>query len=229
MVFFATYHSPLELIVIESDGEVLTGLRFADENVCSDRAERGETETGMMEWGKMSCGMMEHNDAGVGKNEHCKTASAILVIATTVRWLDDYFSGKQTENATMGKQTENAAMGKQPENVTMGKQTKNATMCAKADVRIVVQPGGTMFQQRVWQALLTIPYGETVSYGEIARMVGCKSAQAVGQAIGANPIALLIPCHRVIAANGKLGGYAYGEEIKKRLLACEQQSKSKTQ
>ena len=219
MVFTATYHSPFGLIVIESDGEVLTCLRFADENVCSDRAERGETETGMMEWGKMSCGMMVHNDAGVGKNEHCKAASAIPVIAATVRWLDDYFSGKRTENATMGKQ---------PENVTIGNQTENATISVKSDARIVVKSGGTMFQQRVWQALLNVPYGETVNYGEIARMVGCKSAQAVGQAVGANPIALLIPCHRVIAANGKIGGYAYGEERKKRLLAWEQQSKFKT-
>ena len=219
MVFFAAYNSPLGLVVIESDGEVLTGLRFADENVCSDRAERCETETDMMEWGKMSCGMMEHNDAGVGKNEHCKAVSAIPVIAATIQWLDDYFSGKRTENATMGKQLEN---------VTIGNHTKNATMCAKADTLIVAKPNGTMFQQRVWQALLTIPYGETISYGEIARMVGCRSAQAVGQAIGANPIALLIPCHRVIAANGNLGGYAYGEERKRRLLACEQQSKFKT-
>ena len=78
-----------------------------------------------------------------------------------------------------------------------------------------------MFQQRVWQALLSIPFGETVSYGELAQMVGCRSAQAVGQAVGANPVALLIPCHRVIAAHGKLGGYAYGTEIKKRLLELE--------
>lgn len=219
MVFFAAYHSPLGLIVIESDGEVLTGLRFADENVCSCKTDRSETETGMIEWGKMSCGMMEHNDAGVGKNEHCKAAAAIPVIAATIRWLDDYFSGKRTENATMGKQPENVTIGKQPENAAMSKQT---------DTLIVVKPKGTMFQQRVWQALLAIPYGETVSYGEIARMVGCKSAQAVGQAVGANPIAILIPCHRVIAANGKIGGYAYGEEKKKRLLSWEQQGKHKT-
>ena len=101
-------------------------------------------------------------------------------------------------------------------------------MGVKADARIVVQPGGTMFQRRVWQALLNIPYGETANYGAIARMVGCKSAQAVGQAIGANPIALIIPCHRVIAANGKLGGYAYGVEKKKRLLELEQQCKHRT-
>ncbi len=84
-----------------------------------------------------------------------------------------------------------------------------------------LDPQGTAFQQRVWQALLTIPYGKTVSYGEIAQMVGCRSAQAVGQAVGANPIAIIIPCHRVIATNGQLGGYAYGTEIKKRLLELE--------
>ena len=96
-------------------------------------------------------------------------------------------------------------------------------MGATTDGRISVRPKGTAFQQRVWQALLTIPYGETVSYGEIARMVGCKSAQAVGQAVGANPIALLIPCHRVISAHGQIGGYEYSIEIKKRLLELEQQ------
>ena len=84
-----------------------------------------------------------------------------------------------------------------------------------------LNPQGTAFQKRVWQALLTIPYGKTVSYGEVARMVGCRSAQAVGQAVGANPVALLIPCHRVIAANGQLGGYAFGPERKKRLLELE--------
>lgn len=84
-----------------------------------------------------------------------------------------------------------------------------------------LNPQGTAFQKRVWQALLTIPYGKTVSYGEIARMVGCKSAQAVGQAVGANPIALIIPCHRIIAAHGQLGGYEYGIEIKKKLLELE--------
>ena len=81
-----------------------------------------------------------------------------------------------------------------------------------------LNPKGTPFQQRVWLVLLTIPYGETLSYGEIAKIVDCRSAQAVGQAVGANPIALIIPCHRVIAAHGKIGGYEYGIEIKKQLL-----------
>lgn len=81
---------------------------------------------------------------------------------------------------------------------------------------------GTAFQKRVWQALFTIRFGQTKTYGEIAKMVDCRSAQAIGQAVGANPIALIIPCHRVIAANGQLGGYAYGTEIKKQLLELEQ-------
>ena len=85
-----------------------------------------------------------------------------------------------------------------------------------------LNPQGTAFQKRVWTALLTIWYGQTKTYGEIAQMVDCRSAQAVGQAVGANPIALIIPCHRVIAAHDKIGGYAYGTDIKKRLLDLEQ-------
>lgn len=84
-----------------------------------------------------------------------------------------------------------------------------------------LNPQGTAFQKRVWTALFTIWFGQTKTYGEIARMVDCRSAQAVGQAVGANPIALIIPCHRVIAAHGKIGGYEHGIEIKKKLLELE--------
>ena len=163
-LYTAAYDSPLGPIVIESDGEALTGLRFGEEKT--------------------------------------QATSSLPIFDEARRWLDDYFAGKQTENAVMG---------------------------GKTDGRIIVQPKGTAFQQRVWQALLTIPYGKTVSYGEIARMVGCKSAQAVGQAVGTNPVALLIPCHRVIAAHGKLGGYAYGQEIKERLLNIEHHDYYSTQ
>ncbi|WPZ05177.1 methylated-DNA--[protein]-cysteine S-methyltransferase [Blastomonas marina] len=81
---------------------------------------------------------------------------------------------------------------------------------------------GTAFQQRVWQALCDIPPGETRSYGELAAALGKpKASRAVGGANGANNIAVLIPCHRVIAADGGLGGYAYGTEIKAELLRRE--------
>ena len=161
-LYTATYDSPVGPIVIESDGEALTGLRFGAEKT--------------------------------------QATSSLPIFDEAIRWLDDYFAGKQTENAVM---------------------LKKDALNQKNVARIIVRPKGTAFQQRVWTALLTIPYGKTVSYGELARMVSCKSAQAVGQAVGANPIALLIPCHRVIAAHGQLGGYEYGIEIKKKLLELE--------
>jgi len=81
---------------------------------------------------------------------------------------------------------------------------------------------GTPFQLKVWAALCEIPYGESRSYGEIARAVGQPKAQrAVGSANNANPISLIVPCHRVIAADGSLGGYGGGVKLKAWLLAME--------
>ena len=157
--YTAAYNSPVGPIVIESDGQAITSLRFSNEQAC-------DTSTAQEKAGE-------------------EANTTIPIIAETLRWLDDYFAGKRPCNVPR------------------------------------LNPQGTAFQKRVWTALLTIPYGETLSYGEIAQMVGCRSAQAVGQAVGRNPIALIIPCHRLIAANGQLGGYAYGTEIKKRLLELE--------
>lgn len=170
-LYTAAYHSPVGPIVIESDGEALTGLRFGD--------------------------------SGIGKALHLMpthATSSLPIFDEAIRWLDDYFAGRQTENAVI---------------------LKKDALNQKNAARIIVRPKGTAFQQRVWQALLTIPYGKTISYGEIAKMVDCRSAQAVGQAIRRNPIALIIPCHRVVGANGTLGGYAYGLNRKKQLLELE--------
>jgi O-6-methylguanine DNA methyltransferase len=83
-------------------------------------------------------------------------------------------------------------------------------------------PEGTAFQQRVWRALSAIPFGETRSYGELARELG-SAARAVGGACGANPIPIIIPCHRVLAANRRLGGFSGGDGLssKQQLLAHE--------
>jgi methylated-DNA-[protein]-cysteine S-methyltransferase len=82
--------------------------------------------------------------------------------------------------------------------------------------------GGTAFQRRVWRALTTIPAGETRSYGALAAMLGCpRSVRAVGGANGANPISLVVPCHRVIGADGTLTGYGGGIERKRWLLNHE--------
>ena len=85
-----------------------------------------------------------------------------------------------------------------------------------------LRPAGAPFQRRVWEALQRIPYGETASYGELARELGHPTAaRAVGAANGRNPIAIVVPCHRVIGSNGSLTGYAGGLECKRALLDLE--------
>ncbi len=82
--------------------------------------------------------------------------------------------------------------------------------------------GGTAFQRRVWSALLEIPYGETISYGGLARRIGQPAAvRAVGLANGRNPVSVIVPCHRVVGSGGKLTGYGGGMERKSVLLALE--------
>ena len=83
---------------------------------------------------------------------------------------------------------------------------------------------GTDFQKRAWSFLYTIPYGKTVSYKDEAEAIGSvKAVRAVGSANGANNIAIIVPCHRVVNSNGKLGGYAYGLPVKEQLLKMEQE------
>ncbi|MEY2762961.1 MAG: methylated-DNA--protein-cysteine methyltransferase [Actinomycetota bacterium] len=81
---------------------------------------------------------------------------------------------------------------------------------------------GTEFQRKAWQAMRKIPFGETISYGDQARKVGKpKAYRAVGSANGKNPIPIIVPCHRVLASDGSLGGYSLGLSMKRRLLALE--------
>ena len=93
----------------------------------------------------------------------------------------------------------------------------------RTEFTIPMQATGTPFQQKVWQALRQIPYGETKSYGEIASLIGQPTAsRAVGMACNRNPIMITVPCHRVVGAKGALVGYAYGTGIKQKLLDLEQ-------
>lgn len=95
------------------------------------------------------------------------------------------------------------------------------------DFSLPLHPAGTAFQQSVWECLCAIPYGKTVSYGEIAARLAAKrgvpavAARAVGAAVGRNPVSLLIPCHRVLGADGSLTGYAAGLDRKRWLLRLE--------
>lgn len=87
---------------------------------------------------------------------------------------------------------------------------------------VPVDPKGTAFQRRLWAALREIPYGETRAYGQLATQIS-SVARAVGQACGANPVPIIIPCHRVLAAHGRIGGFSFlgGTTSKRRLLALE--------
>ena len=97
---------------------------------------------------------------------------------------------------------------------------------APAPEELPLAPKGSIFQQRVWALLQEIPYGETTTYGALARKLDCKSSQAVGNAVGRNPISILIPCHRVLGTNGSLTGYAGGLNNKIFLLELEKRSNS---
>lgn len=113
------------------------------------------------------------------------------VLDLAARWLDEYFSGSEP------------------------------TFLPPLNLR------GTSFRQRVWRILMTIPYGRTMTYGDIAKRISEEtgvprmSAQAVGGAVGRNPISIIVPCHRVIGADGSLTGYAGGLGVKRQLLALE--------
>lgn len=92
----------------------------------------------------------------------------------------------------------------------------------RRDFTVPLDPEGTPFQRRVWMETARIPYGQTITYRELARRIGRPgAARAVGQALGANPLPILIPCHRVIAADGRPGGYTGGRHLKRWLLHLE--------
>ena len=151
------YRSPLGTIIIESDGEALTGLRF-----------------------------------GVAEgSQNIKDMTGSEIAVQTALWLDIYFGGNAPDYIP--------------------------------PIKIKTTP----FRKEVYDILLNIPYGQTMTYGEVAGIIAKKngtdkmSAQAVGGAVGHNPIGLIIPCHRVVGADGELVGYAAGLDKKAALLRIE--------
>ncbi|MDE7248946.1 MAG: methylated-DNA--[protein]-cysteine S-methyltransferase [Lachnospiraceae bacterium] len=129
---------------------------------------------------------------GNGIKEKWRPGNKLSVLQEAEEWLDAYFAGKKPEQS-----------------------------------QLMLAPIGGDFRQEIWKILCEIPYGETITYGEIARQMARKmgrrtmSAQAVGGAVGHNPISILIPCHRVLGADGSLTGYAGGIEKKEWLLRHE--------
>ena len=102
------------------------------------------------------------------------------------------------------------------------RQLRDYFASRRREFDLPLAPQGTVFRKAVWRALLEIPYGTTISYGELARRVGNpKASRAVGSANGANPLPIVIPCHRVIAGDGSLGGFGGGLPTKQALLGLE--------
>ena len=104
----------------------------------------------------------------------------------------------------------------------MAKEIDEYALGKRKNFDIPISFSSSCFYEKVWQELMKIPYGRTVTYGEIAKRISNSKAQrAVGMACNKNPIAIIVPCHRVVGKNAKSGGYAYGTELKEKLLEIE--------
>jgi methylated-DNA-[protein]-cysteine S-methyltransferase len=110
----------------------------------------------------------------------------------------------------------------QPVLLKTERQLKEYFTGTRKEFHIPLEPAGTEFQKKVWRALQEIPFGQTRSYRELAKSIGsAKAVRAVGAANGRNPLSIVVPCHRVVGANGALTGFAGGLEVKAKLLAHE--------
>lgn len=196
MDYINEYSSPLGKIILASDGTALTGLWFDD----AGRFCMPDVRQENLKPAKNAAAGRRYSVAVPVADKKTDDAGGsgaeykerqLPVFELAARWLDMYFAGK------------------------------------KPDFTPPLSMRGTRFRRDVWEILLTIPYGKTVTYGEIADRIskrrggGRVSAQAVGGAVAHNPISLIVPCHRVIGADGSLTGYAGGLERKARLLELE--------
>lgn len=142
--------------------------------------------------GTALCGLWIEGQRFHARNCVLRERNDLPIFDDTINWLDRFFAGMKVE----------------PD-------------------EILLNPEGTPFRMLVWKLLCRIPYGTTVTYGELAKQVaasmgvGSMSAQAVGGAVGANPVSIIIPCHRVVGNDGSLVGYAGGLNVKKSLLDIE--------
>jgi methylated-DNA-[protein]-cysteine S-methyltransferase len=146
-----------------------------------------------------------------------KTAVGPLVLSASDEGLTHLdLPGKGTAAATEGSPASSAHLDRAV------RQLDEYFAGSRTSFDLDLSPAGTDFQRSVWFALADIPYGETISYAELAQWVGRPRAfRAVGQANGANPLAIILPCHRVIASGGGIGGYGGGLDLKRWLLAHE--------
>jgi methylated-DNA-[protein]-cysteine S-methyltransferase len=140
-----------------------------------------------------------------------------IAVDTTGAVIATAFGGRRALQSRLRKGT----LVANPRKTTAAREQVQAWFTGKRrDFSVRLSPAGTSFQKRVWKALRGIPFGQTRSYGAIARALG-SSARAVGRANATNPVCLIVPCHRVIGADGSLTGFAFGVRRKRQLLGFE--------
>ncbi|MDI6023226.1 methylated-DNA--[protein]-cysteine S-methyltransferase [Leucobacter sp. UT-8R-CII-1-4] len=156
---------------------------------------------------------------------HLRTQTKLgnmLLVARDDALIGAYFDNQRylPENAAFGEQV----LGKEDQLLHVSAAQMNEYLeGTRKHFALPLAPEGDEFSQRVWQILLTIPYGETTSYGAIARELGNAAfAQRVGQSVGHNPLSVIVPCHRVMGSDGSLTGYAGGLDRKRALLTLEE-------
>ncbi len=176
-IYYTIWESPLQLIIMTSDGEALTGLYLSEQAQAEIKRQAENTS--------QAAAQNAVQPSSPNSTQWIRSDEA-APFADVKRQLTAYFAGRQTT------------------------------------FDVPLKPQGTPFQQQVWEELRRIPFGATISYGELARRIGNPNAsRAVGLANGRNPVSILVPCHRVIGTNGKLTGYSGGLSRKETLLALE--------
>jgi methylated-DNA-[protein]-cysteine S-methyltransferase len=143
-----------------------------------------------------------------------------LLLAASEKGLCGVYFDRQKHSPKRGRDWRHA-----PENPHLARAKRQLAEYfagKRRDFDLELDPAGSSFQKRVWSAISRVPYGETITYGELARRSGFPAgARAAGAATGRNPIGIIVPCHRIVGANGSLTGYAAGLPRKRALLALE--------
>lgn len=175
-------------------------------------------------------GMAAREYRAKGKGQHIafcsfRTALGIVLVAATEKGICSIKLGDDPSRlkALLKDEFANARLTEDADALQPYREPIERFIAGEANLlRLPVDVLGTVFQRKVWDELRRIPAGQTRTYGEIARAIGApRAVRAVGSACGANPVALLVPCHRAVRADGGLGGYAWGLARKKRLLEIE--------
>ncbi len=191
MILYDKYDSPLGRIVIGADEQGLTGLYFEDVSEKVRSEEKDPVRKQTISSPAEAKPGCRENSAVSCEQAGQNAEAAHRILEETARWLDRYFAGREPGEAPP------------------------------------VHAAGSPFQTEVWNELVTIPYGQTVTYGDIAKRIASRrgiprmAAQAVGGAVGANPVSLVVPCHRVVGLGGRMVGYGGGIDRKMALLEME--------